>query len=385
MKLERVLEFSSDHTSNFLPEVLGAIQKCGRCELPEDEQNLQPSVTVCGPSGVSAYISAQGSYGNDMYTAGMESTLRRVFERDELYAFCVSTGTAANSLALCHVCPPWQSVITATSSHLVTEEGGAPTAVGGGVIFAENCEDGKWTAPKLDLFMGTLVRSVHRTEPRILSIANSTELGTIYTAAELELLCETAHQHDLLVHLDGARLSHAIVAADATPAQLTWRAGVDLMSLGLTKAGAICAELVVFFHQNLAAHFPSRIKRGGHLACKTRFQAAQVTALIRDGLWLKGARHANSMASWIATQVIKQCGVVPLHPVQANAIFYVITMEQGQRIRQRGLNFYWAGYKGLSPVIRLVTSFASTEDDVAQVAAILGQILKPSTAITQIG
>ena len=236
-------------------------------------------------------------YGQDEATKRLESRFSELFER-EVAVFLVSTGTAANALALAHVSPPWGAVICHSEAHIAKDECGAPEFFGGGLklvgLAGEGC---KITASAL---AQTLERTAwggpHHVSPAVLSLTQATEAGTVYQPDEIADLAAFARSRGIAVHMDGARFANALVRLGLTAAEATWKAGVDVLSFGATKGGAMAAEAVVFFDSARAASMPERRKRGGHLLSKHRFLAVQMEAFLTDDLWLTLARHANDMA-----------------------------------------------------------------------------------------
>jgi threonine aldolase len=309
------------------------------------------------------------AYGDDDWTRSVERHLSEIFER-EVAVFLVPTGTAANALALAHVTPPWGAVLCHADSHIATDECGAPEFFGGGIKLVELPGDqGKITAETLKGFLANnFGHSPHQMIPSALSITQATETGTVYGLDEIATLCEIAHERSLAVHMDGARFANAVVRLGATPAQATWQSGIDVLSFGATKAGALAAEAVVFFDPTRAAFMAERRKRAGHLLSKHRFLAAQFAAILEDGRWLALARHANLMADRLSAK-LAAVGLVPVWPVEANLVFVVLPRALDARLKAAGAKYYErtnASLK-LGPnqiLVRLVTSFATRDDEV---------------------
>jgi threonine aldolase len=308
-------------------------------------------------------------YGNDDWTAAVERRLSDVFER-EVAAFLVPTGTAANALALAHIAPPWGVVFCHAESHIATDECGAPEFFGGGVKLAGLPGDAGKIAPEalrsaLAAYGG---HSPHQMVAAALSITQATEAGTIYRVDEIAALCEIAHARSLAVHMDGARFANALVRLNATPAQLTWQAGIDALSFGATKGGAMAAEAVVIFDPARAVFFGERRKRGGHLLSKHRFLAAQFAAYLDGDLWVDLARHANAMASRLGEN-LAAIGLPPLFPVEANLVFVALPRALDARLKTAGASYYVRSSETLrlptdAVLARLVTSFATQDEDV---------------------
>ena len=313
---------------------------------------------------------AQG-YGDDAWTFAVERRLSEIFER-EVAAFLVPTGTAANALALAHVTPPWGVVFCHAQSHIATDECGAPEFFGGGLKLAGlSGHDGKIAAATLrNALAGYGGHAPHQMIAAALSLTQASEAGTIYRIAEIEALCAIAKERALAVHLDGARFANALVALNATPAQMTWRAGIDVVSFGATKGGALAAEAVVIFDPARAAYFAERRKRGGHLLSKHRFLAAQLAAYLAGDLWLDLARHANAMADRLARE-LAAVGLPPLWPVEANLVFVALPRALEAKLRAAGARYYVRGSDTLRlpadhVLVRLVTSFATREEELVR-------------------
>jgi threonine aldolase len=338
------MNFASDNTAAVAPEILAAVARANE--------------------------GAALAYGNDAWTQRVERLFAALFERD-VAVFLVATGTAANALALAHLTPPWGAVLCHAESHIATDECGAPEFFGGGIklvglagaagkIAAATLEttlaEGQWGGP-------------HHVTPAVLSLSQTTEAGTIYRPEEIRRLADIAHARGLGVHLDGARLSNALARMNASPAQATWQAGIDVISFGATKGGALGAEAVVFLDPARAVGMSERRKRGGHLLSKHRFIAAQMEAYLTDDLWLRLARHANAMADRLS-EGLQAKGFAPVWPVEANEVFVMLPQDMQRGLQAAGANFYAWTTKSLpeactsSPdasLVRLVTSFATTE------------------------
>ena len=309
------------------------------------------------------------AYGDDEWTRSIERHLSEIFER-EVAAFLVPTGTAANALALAHLTPPWGAVLCHADSHIATDECGAPEFFGGGLkLVGLSGRDGKVMADALKLaLVGNFGHSPHQMIPSALSITQASEAGTAYHPDEIAALCEIAHEHSLAVHMDGARFANALVRLGATPAQITWQSGVDVLSFGATKAGALAAEAVVFFEPARAAFMAERRKRAGHLLSKHRFVAAQFAAILGEDRWLTLARHANLMADRLSAK-LTAVGLPPVWPVEANLVFVILPRTLDARLKAAGARYYSRTNTGLKLgpdqiLARLVTSFATQEDEI---------------------
>ncbi len=308
-------------------------------------------------------------YGNDDDTRAVERRLSEIFERD-VAAFLVPTGTAANALALAHIAPPWGVVFCHAESHIATDECGAPEFFGAGFKLAGLSGDAGKIAPET-LKTALAAYGGHRPHQMVaaaLSITQVTEAGTIYRVDEIAAMSAIAHGRGLAVHMDGARFANALVRLNATPAQMTWQAGIDVLSFGATKGGAMGAEAVVIFDPVRAAFFGERRKRGGHLLSKHRFLAAQFAAFLEGGLWLDLARHANAMASELAEK-LAALGLPPVFPVEANLVFVALPRALDAKLKAAGASYYVRPSETLClpadrVLARLVTSFATRQDDV---------------------
>jgi threonine aldolase len=308
-------------------------------------------------------------YGNDDWTHAVERRLSEIFDRD-VSAFLVPTGTAANALALAHVAPPWGVVFCHAESHIATDECGAPEFFGGGFKLAGlPGEAGKITPDAFKAALGGYGgHSPHQMVAAALSITQVTEAGTIYRVDEIAALSEIAHSRALAVHMDGARFANALVRLNATPAQMTWQAGIDILSFGATKGGVMGAEAVVIFDPARAAFFGERRKRGGHLLSKHRFLAAQFSAFLEGGLWLDLARHANAMAGELAAG-LAAAGLPPAFPVDANLVFVALPRALDAKLKAVGASYYvrpsdTPALPADHVLARLVTSFATRPDEV---------------------
>jgi threonine aldolase len=350
------VNFASDNTAPIAPAILDAIAQANR-----------------------GY--ARG-YGNDDWTQSVERRLSEIFER-EVAAFLVSTGTAANALALAQVAPPWGVVFCHVESHIATDECGAPEFFGGGLKLVELPGDAGKIAPATlrTALAGYGDLAPHQMIPAALSITQASEAGTIYRADEIGALADIAHARSLAVHMDGARFANALVRLNATPAQLTWQSGVDVLSLGATKGGALAAEAVIVFDPARAAYMAERRKRGGHLLSKHRFLGAQFAAYLADDLWLRLARHANAMADRLA-QGLQAIGLSPVWPVEANLVFVILPRSLDASLKEAGASYYLRLRENLGVgadhvLVRLVTSFATEDRDVQHFLGICESFMRP--------
>jgi threonine aldolase len=341
------MNFASDNTAGMAPEILAALTQAN--------------------DGFAL------GYGNDDSTRDVERRMSEVFER-QVAVFLVPTGTAANALALAHVSPPWGAVFTHTEAHIITDECGAPEFFGGGLkligLAGVGCKlDAATLTDALAQYVG---HAPHQVVPSAVSISQASEAGTIYRPDEISALAAVARSRGLKLHVDGARLANVLVRLNASPAQATWQAGVDVLSFGATKGGALAAEAVVFFDPAVAAAMGERRKRGGHLLSKHRFLAAQFQAFLANDNWLRLARHANAMADRLAAG-LTAAGRAPVWPVEANLVFVVLSQRLDARLKAAGARYYVRNSTSLPPhirtggdemLVRLVTSFATVESEV---------------------
>ncbi len=331
--------FASDNTSGAAPEVMAAL--------------------------TAANEGAARSYGTDALMDLVTDRLRRTFEAPEAAVYLVATGTAANALALSVLCPPWGAVFCHRLAHIAEDECGAPEFyTNGAKLVLVDGAHGKMAPEDLHAALArTGAGGVHGVQRGALSLTNVTEAGTVYTAAEITALAAEAKTFGLPVHLDGARFANAIVATGAKPAEMTWKAGVDILSFGGTKNGCLGVEAVVIFDPAKAWEFELRRKRGGHLFSKHRFLSAQMAAYLDEGLWLRLARQANDAAGRLAAGLTAK-GVVQSHKVQANMIFAEWPAGTADRLGAAGAQLYsWPLDDGREGA-RLVTSWSTRDRDV---------------------
>lgn len=319
-------------------------------------------------------VGVSPGYGSDDWTAGVERRIGEIFGRP-VSVFFVATGSAANALALSALVRPGALVLAAYEAHIRTDECNAPEFLTSGAkMVGLATEAGRIVPASLAAALGRYPpNTVHLGRPDVLSLTQATELGTVYTSAEIAALAETAKARGLAVHMDGARFSNAVARLGADPADLTWKAGVDVLSFGLTKTGAWAAEAVVFFDPERGREFGYTRKRAGHLFSKSRFVAAQFDALLRDGLWLRLAAHANAMADRLADGLSRVRGVrLPFGP-GANAVFVVLPKSTLARLQAAGAKLYPWSAATLAPedrpggdevYVRLVTSFATRPEEI---------------------
>ena len=289
------------------------------------------------------------AYDGDDWSRRLDGAFSHLFGT-EVRAFWVTTGTAANCLALAALCPPYRSILCHKDAHIEVDEAGAPGFFTGGAKLVLLDGAGAKVTPEAVAEACDLIRDdVHQVQPAALSITNATEYGLTYRAAEIAALGELAKQRRLNFHMDGARLANAVAATGENIADLTWRAGVDALSFGFVKNGGLNAECIVLFKTELADEIAVRRKRAGHLLSKGRYLAAQILAMLDNGLWLDNARAANAAARTVANAAPGRL----VYPVEANEIFLEVTAAEGAQLRAKGFDFYdWGPGQ-----IRLVTSW----------------------------
>lgn len=332
------MRFASDNTSGVCPEVLDALVEEGRRSGP--------------------------AYGHDAATDHLTDALGQLFER-EVEVWPVATGTAANSLALAAACPPWGGVLCHRHAHIAVDELAAPTVMGGGLTLVPlDGDDGKLRPQALLAAADRVDHEVHTVPYSVLSLTQSTEVGTRYRGDEVADLTATARELGLVVHMDGARFANAVAATGASPAALTWRAGVDVLTLGATKGGALAAEALVVFSPDRVTHVDRHRKRFGHLLSKQRMVAAQFLGWLDDDAWLRHADHANSMAARLGDGLVER-GREPSFPVETNMVFVpLLHADEEAAWRAAGAEFYTLPAGPGRRTARLVTAWSTTADEV---------------------
>ncbi|HXC60702.1 MAG TPA: low specificity L-threonine aldolase [Steroidobacteraceae bacterium] len=310
-------------------------------------------------------------YGADDWTRRVEERFCQIFERP-VGVLLVATGTAANSLSLAAVTPPWGSVICHRSAHINTDECGAPEFYTGAKLVTSASGGSKLDPSLLEAELAWGRGDVHSVQAACVSITQATEDGQAYTAAEIARIGALCRAAGARLHMDGARFANALVALGATPADITWRAGVDLLSFGASKNGALNAEAIVVFDETLMAKLPYLRKRAGHLTSKMRFLAAQMQAYLERDLWLVNARAANAMALRLAEGLSGVRGAELTAPALTNILFMRLSDELSVGLQQRGYDFYrdrWG-----PGIVRLVTSFRTTSQMVDGMVAAAREI-----------
>lgn len=309
-------------------------------------------------------------YGADSIMGQVQARLCEIFEAPEAAVYLVATGTAANSLALATLMQPWQTVFCSPVAHIHQDECNAPEFYTGGAKLTLVPGGDKMTADALAATIaGEQSRGVHGPQRGPVSITQVTERGGVYGLGALHGLCEVARGYGLPVHLDGARFANALVSLGCTPAEMTWKAGVDVVSFGATKNGAMGVEAVIFFDPAHAWEFELRRKRGAHLFSKHRYLSAQMQGYLADDLWTNSARQANAAAAQLATG-LQARGAELLHPAEANMIFCTFPRAVHQRLHDAGAKYYvWSGaLEGDDPdemlTARLVCDWSLTDADI---------------------
>ena len=306
------------------------------------------------------------AYDGDRWSKALDGRLSETFET-AVRVLWVPTGTAANCLALAALCPPYGGVVCHRDAHIQNDEGGAPEFYthGAKLMLAEG-DGAKLTPDGIAAVIDAVADDVHRVQPHAISITNATEYGLVYDPDEVAAISALAKSRGLGLHMDGARFANAVASAGCTPAEVTWRAGVDALSFGFVKNGAMSAEALVFFRTDLADATLRRRKRAGLLLSKGRYLAAQILAMLDDDLWIENGRAANARAATLGAQA----GGRLVHPVQANELFLRATPAEAAALRAKGFDFYdWAPGE-----IRLVTAWDSPVEAVAALAEAIGAL-----------
>ena len=324
------MNFESDYIGGACPEIMAALIAANEDETP--------------------------SYGDDATTRALDGKFAEIFETD-VRVFPVISGTAANALAISGFVPPYGSIYCHARCHLNRHEAGAPEFfTGGAKLVLVDGADGKIAAAEFESALAASDQGdVHCVQPAALSLSQVTEAGTVYAVDEVAALAALSRDYGLKVHMDGARFANAVVHLGCAPAEITWRAGIDVLSFGATKNGALGADAVVFFKPELARTFELRRKRGGHLLSKMRFVSVQLDAYLENGLWLDNARHANAMARRLTAGLVGIEGVSLAHPREGNQVFAAVPEALAAALESEGFRFHrWPG--GPHVVIRLVLS-----------------------------
>lgn len=338
-------QFASDNYSGVCPEVWQALAEANHGHAP--------------------------SYGEDVWTRKASDLIREVFETD-CEVFFVFNGTAANSLALSSLCRSYHSILCHETAHIETDECGAPEFFSNGTkVLLVPGRDGRLAPDQIERMVQRR-QDIHYPKPRVVSVTQATELGTVYSVEELQAIGEAAARCDLYVHMDGARFANAVATLGVAPRAITWQAGVDVLCFGATKNGSSVGEAVIFFNRELAKEFEYRCKQSGQLASKMRFLTAPWVGLLQDGAWLKYASHANEMAALLEQRLRELSSVEILLPRGANSVFVQFSPEVADALHARGWKFYSFIGQGNC---RLMCSWDTTGEDVealvSDVAALL--------------
>jgi threonine aldolase len=333
------MRFFSDNAAPAHPKVIEAIERSNRLDT---------------------------AYDGDEWSERLDGAFSDLFERD-VRASWVTTGTAANCLALAALCPPYGGIFCHKDAHIEVDEAGAPGFFTGGAKLMLLDGPGAKIAPHtVEEAIGRIRKDVHQVQPAALSITNATEYGLVSRANEVAALGDLARSHGLGFHMDGARFANAIASTGESPADMTWRAGVDTLSFGFVKNGGLNAEALILFRTGLADEIAVRRKRAGHLLSKGRMLAAQILAMLDDGLWLENARAANAAAQALGEAASDRL----IYPVEANEIFIRASAEEADSLRARGFDFYdW----GLGE-IRFVTSWDTSSESVDKLAQAIAKL-----------
>jgi threonine aldolase len=337
------VRFLSDNTASACPEILAAMAAANHGRVP--------------------------AYGEDEWSSRLDRAFSDFFGT-EVRAFVVSTGTAANALSLATLSPPYGAVFAHEQAHIATDECGAPGFfTGGAQLVLLPGDHGRLAPERFRTALAAHPTDLHRVQAAVLSLTQATECGTAYHRKDLTQLAEIAHERGLKVHVDGARFANAVAFLNCHPGDITWRSGVDVLSFGATKNGALAAEAVVFFDRSLVRDFELHRKRSGHLLSKSRYAAVQLLTYLENGLWLRNAERTNHLAQRIA----RAAGRAVLHPVEANEVFLRLGSERRQQLRAQGFEFYDWGPAARGEA-RLVISWDQPEEDVQALCTALTRL-----------
>ena len=333
-KRERV-KFASDNIAGACPEVLDAILKA-------NDGDSTP-------------------YGNDQISTDLQKKFSDLFEKDVI-VFPIASGTAANALALSTMTPSFGNIYCHKLSHINTDECGAPEFyTGGGKLVTLNGINGKILAEELDQAIGGK-GIVHHTQPSSVSITQVCETGEVYQLDEIKKISEVTHKHKLNMHMDGARFANALVSLNTTPAEMTWKSGIDVLSFGATKNGCIAAEAIIFFNKDLVGNIAFLMKRAGHLLSKMRFVSAQLDAYISNDVWLRNARHANKMGKKLSDGLNNHSDIKLIYPTEANEVFATFSRNKIEHLNSEGYKMNEEELDGKA--VRLVAAWNTQDNDV---------------------
>ena len=336
------IKFASDNVAGACPEVLDAVIKA-------NEGDSTP-------------------YGNDQISTELQDKFSEIFEK-EVIVFPTASGTAANALALSTMTPSFGNIYCHKLSHINTDECGAPEFyTGGGKLVTLQGIKGKITADELDESI-TGAGIVHHTQPSSVSITQVCETGEVYQLDEIKKISDVAHKHNLNMHMDGARFANALVSLDCSPAEMTWKSGIDVLSFGATKNGCLAAEAIIFFKKDLVGNTAFLMKRAGHLLSKMRFVSAQLDAYITNDVWLKNARHANDMGKRLSEGLNNHSDINLSYPTEANEVFATFPRNKIEHLNSEGYTINEDEWDGKA--VRLVTAWNTKDNDVDEFLEIL--------------
>jgi threonine aldolase len=342
-KRERI-KFASDNITGACPEVLDAIIKA-------NEGDSTP-------------------YGNDQISTELQDKFSEIFEK-EVIVFPTASGTAANALALSTMTPSFGNIYCHKLSHINMDECGAPEFyTGGGKLVTLQGIKGKITADELDKAIGGK-GIVHHTQPSSVSITQVCESGEVYQLDEIKMISEVTHNHNLHIHMDGARFANALVSLDVTPAEMTWKSGIDVLSFGATKNGCMAAEAIIFFNKDLVGNTAFLMKRAGHLLSKMRFVSAQLDAYISNDVWLRNARHANKMGKKLSEGLNSHPDINLAFPTEANEVFATFPRNKIEHLNSEGYKISEDEWDGKA--VRMVTSWNTKDNDIENLLETLRQ------------
>ena len=337
------------------------------------------NITAIHPQIMEAIIESnqgyESSYGSDNYSIKLKKVFSEIFEK-EVEIYLTSTGTAANSLALASLVKPHEVIYCQREAHLITDECSAPEFYTGGC----RLEGISGSNGKIDILLleEAITKSEslrpHGAKPGCISITQATECGTVYTTKDIENIKIIAQKHHLPIHMDGARFANSLVSIGCSPAELTWKQGIDIMSFGATKNGAMAAEAIVFFNGKYSHNFDYLHKRAGQLISKTRFFAAQFLGYFENNLWLKNAKHSNDMAQELL-KIFQEFHIKNEYPVESNEIFVTLDPQTASLLQKAGCGFYEWGQPG-SHLYRFVTSCFTNQKDLKDIYFLLSRTKK---------
>ena len=336
------IKFASDNVAGACPEVLDAVIKA-------NEGDSTP-------------------YGNDQISTELQDKFSEIFEK-EVIVFPTASGTAANALALSTMTPSFGNIYCHKLSHINTDECGAPEFyTGGGKLVTLQGVKGKITANELDESI-TGAGIVHHTQPSSVSITQVCETGEVYQLDEIKKISDVTHKHNLNMHMDGARFANALVSLDCSPAEMTWKSGIDVLSFGATKNGCIAAEAIIFFKKDLVGNVAFLMKRAGHLLSKMRFVSAQLDAYITNDVWIKNARHANKMGKRLSEGLNNHSDINLSYPTEANEVFATFPRNKIEHLNSEGYTINEDEWDGKA--VRLVAAWNTKDNDVDEFLEIL--------------